>query len=135
LRFLHPRRWRIGAERGRQVALDAADGSGLLLTVESAASVPTPAEFQNESRDWLKKQKLNVLREEPAKDIRAGEGQIGRFALEVEAGGQKVLMDYLVIRQPTGGCIIAARLLPSDLVALRAEVERIARSVVIGKRK
>jgi hypothetical protein len=135
LRFLHPRRWRIGAERGPQVTLDAADGSGLVLTIESAANVPTAAQFQKESRDWLTKQKLKVLREEPARSIRTDNGQIERFTLDIEGAAQKVLMDYFVIRQTAGGCTIAARLLPNDLATLRAEVERIARSVVISKQK
>jgi hypothetical protein len=135
LRFLHPRRWRIAAERGRQVTLDAADGSGLMFTIEPAANVPTAAQYLKESRDWLTKQKVKVLREEPAKTSRTENGRLERFALEVEASGQKLLMDYIIIRQEAGGGTIAARLLPTKLAALRGEVERIARSVVVSKRK
>jgi hypothetical protein len=135
LRFLHPRRWRIGAERGRQVTLDAADGSGLLLTVEALANVPTAAQYLNESREWFAKQKLKIVREEPAKSLRLESGQLERFAFEVDAGGQKLLMDYVVIRQKTGGAAIAARLAEFDRSALRAEVEGIARSVVVTTRK
>jgi hypothetical protein len=135
LRFLHPRRWRVGGERGPQVTLDAADGSGLLLTVEPTANVPTAAQYLKESRDWLEKQKVKVLREEPAKSLPTESGQLDRFALEVEAGGQKLLMDYIVVRQKAGGTTIAARLVENDRTALRAEVERIARSVVVTPRK
>lgn len=135
LRFLHPRRWRIGSENGPQIALDAADGSGLLLTVDPPERVPTTAQLLKESREFLTKQKAKVLNEEPAKSLRSDNGQIERFALEVEASGQKVLMDYVVIRQKPAGATVAARLLPADLATLRAEVERIARSVVLtGKR-
>jgi hypothetical protein len=135
VRFLYPRRWRLAAEQGVQIGLDAADGSGLMLTVESAASVPTATQYQKEARDWLTKQKVKIVREEPAKTLRGENGQLERFALEAEANGQKMLMDYVVIRQQAGGGTIAARLLPNDLGVLRAEVERIARSVVISKRK
>jgi hypothetical protein len=135
LRFLHPRRWRVGTERGPQVALDAADGSGLLLTVEPAANVPTAAQYLKESREWLAKQKVKVVREEPAQAARTESGQLERFALEIEADGQKLLMDYVVIRQQAGGGTIAARIIENDRAALRAEVERIARSVVVTPRK
>src|SRR5262249_38181032 len=94
LRLLHPRRWRTGVERGPQVALDAADGSSLLLTIEPAANVPTAAQYLKESREWLTKQKMKVLREETVKNSQAESGRFERFALEVEAGNQKLLMDY-----------------------------------------
>jgi hypothetical protein len=135
VRFLHPRRWRIAAERGQQITLDTADGNGLLLTLESPNNLPTAAQYLKESRDWFAKQKARIAGEEPAQTLRADNGHLERFALEVEMGGQKVLMDYLVIRQQAGGGTIAARLLPQDLAAIRGEVERIARSVAITKRK
>jgi hypothetical protein len=135
VRFLYPRRWRLAAERGVQIGLDAADGSGLMLTVESATNVPTAAQYLKEARDWLTKQKVKIVRQESAKTIRGENGQLERFALEAEANGQKMLMDYIIIRQQARGGTIAARLLPNDLAALRAEVERIARSVVISKQK
>jgi hypothetical protein len=135
VRFLHPRRWRLAAERGQQITLDAADGSGLLLTVESANNVPTAAQYLKESRDWFAKQKVKVHREEPAQGLRADNGQLERFAMEVELNGQKALMDYIVVRQQAGGATIAARLVPTDLKTLRAEVEGIARTMLISKRK
>jgi len=135
LRFLHPRRWRVGAERGPQVTLDAAGGSGLLLTVEAPANVPTAAQYLNESREWFARQKLKILREERAKSVRIESGQLERFAVEVDAGGQKMLVDYAVVRQKAGGATIAARLAETDRSALRAEVEGIARSVVVTPRK
>jgi hypothetical protein len=135
VRFIHPRRWRLAAERGQQITLDTADGSGLLLTLESPNNVPTAAQYLKESRDWFGKQKVRIARDEPAHTLRTDNGQLERFALEVEMSGQKLLMDYLVIRQQAGGGTIAARLLPAELTALRPEVERIARSVVITKRK
>jgi hypothetical protein len=134
VRFLYPRRWRIASERGPQVALDAADGGGLLLTLEPPGRVPTAAQFLAETRDWMQKQKVKVVREEPARRLAAGPDLLEQFALEVEAGGQRVLMDYYVIRQRAGGGTVAARLLPGDLATVRKEVEGIVRSVTVTRK-
>jgi hypothetical protein len=130
VRFLHPRRWRMAGVRGRQVALDAADGSGLLLTLEPPARVPTGAQFLAESRDYLQKQQARVLRADPPRPVQAG---LEQFALEVEVMKQRVVMEYYVVKQPAGGATLAARLLPADLAALRKEVERVARSVTVTR--
>jgi hypothetical protein len=131
VRFLHPRRWRVAGVRGSQVALDSADGSGLLVTLDPVARVPTGAAFLAESRDWLEKQKAKLVRTEPPRAVQAG---LEQFALEAEMGGQKFLMDYYVSRQALGGATLAARLLPADLAALRQEVEGIARSLAVTRK-
>src|SRR5262249_53170495 len=133
VRFLYPRRWRVQGVRGSQVTLDGAEGSGLLLTVDTAARTPTGAQFLAESRGWLEKQKARRLRGEPPRRVQE-RPPLEQFALEAEMGGQKFLMDYYVTRQAAGGVTIAARLLPADLAALRQEVERIARSVAVTRR-
>jgi hypothetical protein len=133
VRFLYPRRWRVQGVRGSQVTLDSAEGSGLLLTVDTAARTPTGAQFLAESRGWLEKQKARLLRVEPPRRVRE-RPPLEQFALEAEMGGQKFLMDYYVTRQAPGGVTLAARLLPADLAALRQEVGRIARSVVVTRR-
>jgi hypothetical protein len=133
IRFLHPRRWRVGAVRGTQLTLDETNGSGLLLTVEPADRVPTVAQYLAESRDFLEKQKMRVLRMEAPRRV-AAVPEVDTFALETEASGQRVLLEYYVSRQPSGGMTLAARLLPADLPALRREVERIARSVQLGRK-
>jgi hypothetical protein len=130
-RFLYPRRWRVAEVRGSQVALDGADGSGLLITLDPPARVPTGASFLTESRGWLEKQKAKVVRIEPPRAVQAG---LEQFALEAEMGGQKFLMDYYVVRQDLGGATLAARLLPADLAALRKEVEGIARSLAVTRK-
>jgi hypothetical protein len=131
LRFLYPRRWRVAGVRGSQVTLDGADGSGLLITLDPPARLPTGAAFLAESRGWLEKQKARVVRVEPPRAVQAG---LEQFALEAEMGGQKFLMDYYVARQGLGGATLAARLLPADLAALRQEVEGIARSLAVTRR-
>jgi hypothetical protein len=130
VKFLHPRRWRVAGVRGNQVTLDGADGSGMMLTLEAAAKTPTGEQFLTESREWLAGQKAKLLRTEEVKRTQG----LDHFALEAEVTGQKVLMDYYVLRGADGGLLVAARLLPDDLDALRKEVERIARSASITKK-
>jgi hypothetical protein len=133
LRFLYPRRWRLAGVRGGQLGLDAADGSGLLLTLESLGRVPTGSQFLTESRDYMVQQKAKILRVEPPRRLQAAPREVEQFAFDAEVGKQRVLLDYYVVRQSKGGATLAARLLPSDLTGLRQEVERIARSITITK--
>jgi hypothetical protein len=133
LRFLYSRRWRVAGVRGRQVGLDAADGSGLLLTLESQARTPTGAQFLTESQTYLQQQKVKVLRGEAPQRLQALPQELERFGFETEINGQKVQMDYYVVRQVHGGATLAARLLPADLAALQKEVEALARSITITR--
>jgi hypothetical protein len=133
VRFLYPRRWRVAGVRGRQVALDAADGSGLLLTLESPARTPTGTQFLNESQTYLQQQKVKVMRSEAPQRVQAPPQELERFGLETEINGQKVQMDYYVVHQARGGATLAARLLPADLAALQKEVEGLARSITITR--
>jgi hypothetical protein len=132
VRFLYPRRWHVASVRGNQVALDSADGSGLLLTLDSLTRAPTGARFLAESREWLGKQQASLRHIDPPRTMRAAP-ILEHFALEAEMGQQKFVMDYYVTRQKNGGATLAARLLPRDLEALKKEVERIALSVVITR--
>jgi hypothetical protein len=135
VRFLYPRRWRVAGVHGRQIALDEANGSGLLLTLEPLSQVPSGAQFLTESRDYLLKQKAKLLRTESPKTIQPAPRELQQFALEVEIAAQRVLMDYFVVRQAAGGATLAARLLPTELPALRKEVDQIAHSVAVAKQK
>jgi hypothetical protein len=140
LRFLYPRRWRVAAvARGNQVTLDGADGSGLLLTVEPPAQVPTGNQFLGESRAWLQSQKARVLQVTlpaavPPRGGEAPPSVLEHFTVEAEIKGQRVFLDYYVSRQAAGGVTLAARLLPADLAGLRKEVERLAQSLVVSKK-
>jgi hypothetical protein len=129
VRFLYPRRWRIGVVRGRQVVVDEANGNGLLLTVESPANLPTAAAYLTESQTYLtKEQKAKVLRTDAPRPLTA---QIENLGLDVELNGRRERMEYYIVRQPAGGAILAARLQPTELPALGRDVERIARSVQV----
>lgn len=134
LRFLYPRRWRVGGVRGKQVTLDETNGSGLLLTLEPANLVPTAAQFLIESQNYMQQQKAKLLRTDPPRRLQAAPQEVDRFALDAEIGGQRVLLDYYVLRQTSGGATVAARLLPGDLANLQREVEQIVRSVRIDRR-
>ena len=99
------------AVRGSQLGLDGADGSGLLITLDTPARTPTGVQFLDESRSWLEGRKVKVLRVDAAKAVAAG---LEHFALETEAADQKAVMDYYVTRQANGGATLAARLMPDD---------------------
>jgi hypothetical protein len=134
VRFVYPRRWHVAVADAsrRQIALDAANGSGLLITVEAKAAAPTGDQFLAESRGWLEKQKARVLHQDRPRQLRPAPQELEQFALEVEIGGQRVLMDYYIARQPARGATVAARLLPADLATVRKEVEAIAGSIKLG---
>jgi hypothetical protein len=133
VRFLYPRRWHVAGVHGRQVGLDGADGSGVLLTIEPPARVPTAADFLSESRGYLQTQKAKVLRIDPPRRLQGAPRELDQFGLEVEMAGQRVNLDYYVTRQAGGGATLAARLLPAELDALRKEVEGVARSLTITR--
>ena len=131
VRFVYPRRWHPAAVRGSQLALDGADGSGLLLTLDTAARTPTGEQFLKESRDWLESRKVKVLGVDPVRPAASG---VEHFALTTEAAEQRTVMDYYVVRQANGGAMLAGRLQMTELDALQKEVEGIARSLAITKK-
>jgi len=131
VRFLHPRRWRVAGVRGRQIALDENDGSGLLLTLEPLKQTPTAAQFLQESKSWLEQQKAKVLRVDPVRQLQGGPKAVEQFSVDVEIDKQRVLMHYLVLRQAKGGATVAARVLPKQQQVILQDIEKIARSVQI----
>lgn len=132
VRFQFGRRWWVTSVRGNQVTMDAAEGHGLLLTIEPMGRLPSGDQFLTESRDWLNSQKARVLRVDPVKPVPGAPG-LEHFALEAEMANQRFVMDYYVLRQGTGGALLAARLVPSNLSVVQQEVERLARSLTLGK--
>jgi hypothetical protein len=133
IRFRYPRRWRVAGGLGRQVRLDSADGSGLLITLETLGRTPTANQFLAESQEWFRAHKDKIFHTDPPRRLSEAPFPLDHFALEVEAGGQRVLMDYYLTRQEQGGATLAARLLPADQAALQKEVERMARSLTITR--
>jgi hypothetical protein len=129
VRFLYPRRWRVGLVRGRQVSLDEAGGNGVLLSVEPPANMPTAAAYLAENQAYLAKEKAKVLRADPPRRVQGPPEELEHFGLDVDMGGRHERLEYYLVRQPAGGALLAARLVLKDQAALQRDVERIARSV------
>jgi hypothetical protein len=135
VRFLYPRRWHVAGVHGRQLALDEPRGSGLLLTVEAPARLPTGGQYLQESRTYLQQQKATVLRVEPVRLLQAGPPAVEQFALDLQLGGGRARMEYFVVRDAGGGVVVAARLQPADLAAVQPEVRRIVQSLRITRKQ
>jgi hypothetical protein len=68
VRFLYPRRWRVGLIRGRQIALEEPAGNGLMISVEMLKDTPTPAEYLAETKAYLANQKEHSFHRPAATD-------------------------------------------------------------------
>ena len=74
VRLLHPRRWRMQSAKGRQLFLDDANGNGIMVTLEPAASVPTAAAFLAETQAFIAKEKGKVLRTDGPRRLQGSPG-------------------------------------------------------------
>jgi hypothetical protein len=135
LRFLYPRRWRVAGAKGQQLGLDEKGGSGILLTVESLKQLPSGAQFFQESQQWWKKQKADILSTNPVKVLQQNPAFIEHFTLDVSANKQKFRMYYLVVRQAQGGVVVAARLQFDDLANLQEEVQQVVTSMQVTRKQ
>jgi hypothetical protein len=133
VRFLYPRRWHVGQIRGRQITLDEPAGNGLMISVETLKDTPTAAEYLAENKAFLVKQKGEILETDPPRRLSGPPNELEQFGLDLQMNGQKVRMEYFVGRQLGGGFVVAAHLQPRDLANVRGDVERIVRSVQMGK--
>jgi hypothetical protein len=133
VRFLYPRRWRVGRENGAQLTLDAPDGNGILITLDALKRLPTADAYLQETTDYLTQQKAKLLAMDRPRRLAEGANELDHFALQMELRGQKVVISYFVARQARGGATMAARLLDRDRGVLQKEVERIARSLTITR--
>ncbi len=141
VRLLHPRTWRVGAVQGRQVTVDhARSGSGVLVTLEAASKVPTADDYLREISDYLRKEQAKDARlAERVTRVRAAPATLDRFAVEAEMSGERVRLEYAVLKQPDGGATVAARLPageripPAVLAELRADVDRLTRTLAVTK--
>jgi hypothetical protein len=134
VRFLYPRGWRVGAVQGRQVTVDHARGSGILITVEPPARVPTADDYLKESLAFLEKQKAKVGATDKPTRVRTEPVLLDRFGLDATFGSDKARLEYAVLGQADGGATVAARIPEADVAALKIEVERVIRSLSVTKK-
>lgn len=135
LRFLYPRGWRVGAVQGKQLTLDHGRlGGGMLVTVEPASRVPTAEAYLSETTAFLEKEKARVTVAQRPERVRAEPITLDRFALEVAFGTDLARVEYAVLKQTDGGATIAARLPAATAADLRADVERVLRSMSLTRR-
>lgn len=133
-RFLHPRRWRVVRSQRGQIVLEEPGGSGLLVTVDSLAKIPSADNYVKEALADLKERKATVGRVSRPVRLTESPNELDQFHIDAEVGGQRVVMDYLVAHQPKAGATFAARLLQRDRDVLMREVERIARSLTLSRK-
>lgn len=127
LRLEFPRRWKFIQGGARQITLDGADGSGVLITLEPAGRVPAAAVYQAESRTFLEKGGHRVVGGETPQMLSA---EVARFTLEVEKDGKRIHLEYYVRNTQLGGILLAARF-PGDFRNARPDLERLVRRTVI----
>lgn len=127
LRLEYPRRWKFIQGGARQITLDGADGSGVLITLEPAGRVPAAAVYQAESRTFLEKGGHRVVGGETPQMLSA---EVARFTLEVEKDGKRIHLEYYVRNTQLGGILLAARF-PGDFRNARPDLERLVRRTVI----
>jgi hypothetical protein len=134
VRLLYSRRWRVGRVAHGQITLDEANGSGLLVTVEPLARVPAAQSYLKEAQGFLETQKAKLNRINQPVRLQSSPAELDQFSFAAEIGGQRVLMDYLVVRQTNAGATFAARLLEKDQGDLAKEVEQMARSLTLTRK-
>ena len=134
VRFLYPRGWRVGVVQGKQVTLDHARGSGMLITVESTAKVPSAEDYAKEAASVLEKQKAEITSTDKPTRVRSEPVTLDRFGFDATVGKEAVRLEYAVLRQTDGGVTVAARIPATDADALKTEVERVIRSLCVTKK-
>lgn len=130
VRFLYSRRWRVSRVQGQQITLEEPQGSGILMTLETVDTIPSPEQYLGESRGYLLKRKWNITSIEPP---RRWSREIHRFAINAQEDQRPVRMEYAVYAGSEGGLLLAARLSGADLQELQTDLERLLKSLTVRK--
>jgi len=130
LKFLYPRRWRVARVDGMQVTLEEKGGNGVLITCDVASKLPTGAQYQQETKEWLARKKAEVANMTPPTRI---DTTLEHFQVDAKLDGQPVVLDYQIIRGRVGGATVAARLTQRDARELATDVRLIAKSLQMGE--
>ena len=133
LKFLYPRRWRVGVLQGRQLTLEEPKGGGILLTVEGVNRLPTVEKYQDEVKAFLAKQQAKIA--PMAAPIRTADkpNRIDRFAVDAEMKTGKARLEYAISQGSNGGVMLAARLPAEEAAELKADLDRILKSLEVTK--
>lgn len=133
VKFLHPRRWHVGAVQGRQLTLDEPQGGGVLLTVLPPAKLPSAAAFQDEVKTFLAKAKAKAS---PIPEAKRWQDKpaVDRFGFDVEFESGKARMEYAVLTTADGGVTMAARLPPKVAAELTPDLEKVLKSLSVTRK-
>ncbi len=133
LKFLYPRRWRVGVLQGRQLTLEEPRGGGILLTVEATPRLPTVEKYQEEVKGFLAKQQAKIA--PMAAPVRTAEkpARIDRFAIDAELKTGKARLEYAIAAGPNGGVMLAARLPAEESAELKGDLDRILKNLEVTK--
>jgi hypothetical protein len=132
LKFLYPRRWRVARIDGPQMTLEEKGGNGLLITCDVSSKLPTGAQYQQETKDWLLRKKAEVSTMSPPQRV-DNSPNLEHFQVDAKVDGQPVVLDYYVTRGRIGGATLAARFTPRDAKELQSDVRLIARTLQMGE--
>jgi hypothetical protein len=134
--FQYPRSWTLRKADARQIILDAADGSGMLITLEPLAQVPTAVQFQQEAATSLGRQSFKISRSHPPRRLAPEPRPLDQFSFEVEATNRSTwVFDYYVTRQAAGGATVAARYPAAQAASQQRYTEQIMRSLQLTGKK
>jgi hypothetical protein len=134
VRFVYPRRWRVGMVRGRQITVDEPGGGGLLITLDPADKLPTLTAYRDEAKQFLTQQGMKVTTTSAERTLRSTSPALTGFTLDVESSTGRLMLDYFIVRQNVGGATVAVRLpATGELESLRRDAENIARSLTVTR--
>ena len=133
LKFLYPRRWRVGGVKGRQLTLDESKGGGILLTVEATDRLPTAEKYQDEVKGFLAKQQAKIS--PILAPVRTAEkpNRVDRFGIDAEFKTGKTRLEYAVCSGPRGGVLVAARFPAEEAAELKLDLERVLKQLEVTK--
>ena len=133
VKFLYPRRWRLGLVRGRQIALEEPGGGGILLTVEPITRLPTADQYLKEVRASFVREKTAATLTDGPKRVADAPVRLDRFGFDAEVNKVAVRLEYGLAATADGGVLLAAKL-PAGDKALRADVERVLKGLTVTKK-
>lgn len=129
VKFLYPRRWRLGLVRARQIALEEPTGGGILLTVEPVSRLPAGEQYLREVRASLAKDKVAATLTDAPKLVAGTAARVERFGFD----GKDARLEYAVAATTDGGVLLAAKLPAADKT-LRDDIGRVLKGLTVTKK-